>query len=190
MVKITEIRETYIIKRRVQENGTEKFIEEIQTHLKEVPVVDGLPRLIHFFIDGIFIITLKKLLDISIEFIFHVKPDPMVFGEDLNFYNSLWTWLITGPLFYFIFEASMQTSPAKAIFGRVVVNEYGNKPSVKQILIRSVSRAVPFEAFSCLSPRGWHDTWSKTFVIRKKDLKLLKFLQKINTENAPHGPKE
>jgi hypothetical protein len=42
---------------------------------------------------------------------------------------------------------------------------------------------VPLEIFSCLSPRGWHDTWSRTFVLRKKDLKELRLLQKINNVN-------
>jgi uncharacterized RDD family membrane protein YckC len=64
----------------------------------------------------------------------------------------------------------LQSSPAKLILGRIVVNEYGEKPTFKQIVARSYSRIVPFEIFSCLSQFGWHDKWSDTFVLRKKDL--------------------
>lgn len=192
MQKITEITESYIIKRKVNINGEDKYIEEVQTRLKDVPVVDGMPRLGHFLLDRLFIYILEMMLGVVLGVIISLTGTEIDWNdEELKIYNSLWSWLIIGPLFYFIFEVSIQSSPAKAIFGRVVVDEYGNKPTVKQILIRSISRPVPFEALSCLSPRGWHDTWSKTFVIRKKDLKELKLLQKINTiENEPHGPKE
>ncbi|MGZ3920560.1 MAG: RDD family protein [Bacteroidia bacterium] len=192
MQKITEITESYIIKRKVSENGEDKYVEEVQTRLKEVPVVDGFPRFGHFLLDRFFIYILEIIFGVIVGVIIsltgiNIDPD----SQAWKFFDSLWTWLILEPLFYFIFEVSIQSSPAKAILGRIVVDEYGNKPTVKQIFIRSISRPVPFEALSCLSPRGWHDTWSKTFVIRKKDLKELKVLQKINTiENTPHGPKE
>lgn len=74
----------------------------------------------------------------------------------------------------------MQATPAKAILKRVVVDEYGNKPSFRHIFIRSVSRIFPLDSITCLAKLGCHDEWSKTFIIRKKDLAKLKLLQKIN----------
>jgi uncharacterized RDD family membrane protein YckC len=43
----------------------------------------------------------------------------------------------------------------------------GTKPTFQKIVIRSLVRIIPFEAFSLLSPnpRGWHDTLSDTIVI-------------------------
>ena len=41
------------------------------------------------------------------------------------------------------------------------------RPTYGQILGRTFSRFVPFEAFSFLpSPVGWHDRWSGTRVVR------------------------
>lgn len=55
----------------------------------------------------------------------------------------------------------------KFITGTKVVNEDGEKPSTGQVFARTFSRMVPFEPFSFLGVmgRGWHDTWSKTYVI-------------------------
>ncbi len=48
-----------------------------------------------------------------------------------------------------------------------VVGERGERLSFMAILGRSAARFVPFEPFSFLgnSPWGWHDTWSKTYVM-------------------------
>jgi len=45
----------------------------------------------------------------------------------------------------------------------------GNKPSFGLILGRSLSRIIPFDALSFLGANaiGWHDTISKTRVIKK-----------------------
>jgi uncharacterized RDD family membrane protein YckC len=58
----------------------------------------------------------------------------------------------------------------KLITGTRVVTESGEVPTARQILIRTVVRFVPFEAFSFLgsSGTGWHDTWSGTRVVRTR----------------------
>lgn len=40
----------------------------------------------------------------------------------------------------------------------------------------SFSRLVPFEPLSCLSDRGWHDVWSKTYVVTTEERDELKKL--------------
>jgi uncharacterized RDD family membrane protein YckC len=190
--KITEIKETYTVKRKETINGTDTFVEKVFSRSREVPVVEGLPRFGHFLLDRVFFYIFSLLIGVFIGVIIGVTGADIDFEtSQMKIYDTLFSWLILQPLFYFIFEASMQSSPAKAILGRIVVDEYGNKPSIKQIFIRSISRSVPFEAFSCLSSRGWHDTWSNTFVLRKKDLNELKLLQKINNiGNSPTGTNE
>ena len=51
-----------------------------------------------------------------------------------------------------------------------MVLENGEKPKVDVILLRSLARIIPFEPFSFLgnSPRGWHDTLTKTYVVDTK----------------------
>lgn len=76
--------------------------------------------------------------------------------------------IIIAALYYIIFESIWSKTPAKFITRTKVITEYGEKPSFKTILIRTLIRFIPFEAFSFLSPerpRGWHDRWSKTIVV-------------------------
>ncbi|MGC4101608.1 RDD family protein [Ferruginibacter sp.] len=70
-------------------------------------------------------------------------------------------------LFYFILlEGVFNTSAGKCVTGTTIVNEKGNRPDFGQVLARSFSRLIPFEAFSFFANngRGWHDTISKTYV--------------------------
>lgn len=69
---------------------------------------------------------------------------------------------------YFVgFEATLGRTPGKFVTGTKVVNATGDAPSFGQVLGRTATRFVPFEAFSFLSsnPRGWHDKWSNTHVV-------------------------
>jgi uncharacterized RDD family membrane protein YckC len=69
--------------------------------------------------------------------------------------------------YYVLFEATLGRTPGKFITGTRVVNRAGGKPSFGQIVGRSFTRLVPFEAFSFLGSRGgWHDRWSHTRVVR------------------------
>ncbi len=178
MQKITEIKETVITSRRDRTTG--EMVEKTFTRFKSVPYVDGWPRFGHYLLDSVFILILNGIIGASLGAIL-VLLDATILLEDsmIDIFSRLFNWLILTPGYYFLFEFGMGTSPAKAIMGRIVVDEYGNKPAARQLLARSFARSVPFEAFSCLSTTGWHDRWSNTFVIRKKDLEELRLLQKV-----------
>ncbi|MCE3227202.1 MAG: hypothetical protein K0S32_1753 [Bacteroidetes bacterium] len=180
MHKITEIRETYKAQRKEKVDGVDTMVEKELVRFKPVNYVSGWARFGHFLLDKIFVTIFGLMIGLVIGFVVVILGGTVSLDPDtVRIYDSLLNWFLIRPLFYFIFEATMQATPAKAILKRVVVDEYGNKPTVKQIFIRSISRAVPFEGFSCLSETGWHDDWSKTFVIRKKDLEELRLIQKI-----------
>jgi uncharacterized RDD family membrane protein YckC len=191
MQKITEIKEQHIIKRRETVNGVNTFVEKNYIRFHPVKFVEGLPRVGHFLLDRVFFYIFAIIIGVPVAIIL-VMMGISIDDNSASFklFDTLFSWLILQPLYYFIFEALIQSSPAKIILGRIVVDEYGNKPGIKQIFIRSISRSVPFEAFSCLSTTGWHDNWSKTYVIRKKDLRELRLLQKINNIQEPISPNE
>jgi uncharacterized RDD family membrane protein YckC len=77
-------------------------------------------------------------------------------------------------LYYAAFEAGMGTSPGKLALKRYVIDEYARTPDFGTIMGRSICRIVPFEAFSCLGERGWHDKWSNTFVVSKEERDYLR----------------
>lgn len=71
-------------------------------------------------------------------------------------------------IYYIIFEGIWGRTIGKWITKTKVVSLTGRKPKFKQIVIRSLSRLIPFEAFSFLihtHPIGLHDSLSKTIVV-------------------------
>ncbi|RZJ66580.1 MAG: RDD family protein [Flavobacterium sp.] len=70
-------------------------------------------------------------------------------------------------VYYFVFEAITGRTLGKFITGTMVINEDGEKPTTRDALIRTLCRLIPFEAFSFFGERGWHDSISKTYVVRK-----------------------
>jgi uncharacterized RDD family membrane protein YckC len=69
--------------------------------------------------------------------------------------------------YYIFFEGVFQATPGKFITRTRVVDLDGNKPTLWQIVGRTLSRFVPFEPFSFFSSteEGWHDRWSGTRVV-------------------------
>src|SRR5688572_16519183 len=68
--------------------------------------------------------------------------------------------------YYFLFELFANRTPAKFITTTIVLNRSGGKPSLQQILVRSLIRLIPFEWLSFLfSEVGWHDSISGTIVV-------------------------
>jgi uncharacterized RDD family membrane protein YckC len=70
--------------------------------------------------------------------------------------------------YYVFFEGIWARTPGKFLLGTVVVTEAGGKPGLGQVLGRTLCRYIPFEAFSFLGEKGWHDSISRTRVVRTR----------------------
>jgi len=70
--------------------------------------------------------------------------------------------------YYIFLEGLTGRTIGKLITQTRVVNATGDSPSFGQVVGRSFARIIPFEAFSFLfgDSRGWHDTLSKTYVVK------------------------
>ena len=81
---------------------------------------------------------------------------------------AIFLTLMFRPVYYVFFESVFQATPGKMFSRTRVITESGGKPSVGQIVMRTLIRFVPFEPFSFFgSSRGWHDRWSKTRVVMR-----------------------
>lgn len=95
-----------------------------------------------------------------------------------NWYYSLneWYWVgISWGLtlgYYVLTEGLFGRSLGKLITGTIVIDKGGNRPGFRAILIRTLVRFIPIDAFTFLgnSGRGWHDSFSNTYVVNKKRL--------------------
>lgn len=151
------------------EEDTKEY-ERIRKYQRDLTIDDkavgGWIRFGNLFIDrivhlGIVFAVGFVLVAAEVDFIFNLSRLEEVLLE--------WSIYV---LYYIIMEYNFQVSVGKLITGTVVVDVNGKKPTLKAIVGRSFSRLVPFDAFSFLGSDtiGWHDTWSGTRVIKKKDL--------------------
>jgi uncharacterized RDD family membrane protein YckC len=74
-------------------------------------------------------------------------------------------WIVA---YYLVFEGLWGRTPGKWVCGTRVVDEDGRKPAFGTVVKRTLCRFIPFEPFSFLGERGWHDSISKTRVIRAR----------------------
>ena len=70
--------------------------------------------------------------------------------------------------YFMLAEGLTGRTIGKLITGTKVVDSNGNRPSAGRIVVRTLSRFIPFEALSFLGSdaRGWHDKISKTYVVK------------------------
>ncbi len=95
--------------------------------------------------------------------------EEMIDLEGIGFLGEYVIGLVVLLIYYNLFEIFTARTIGKFITKTIVVNEYGEKPSINSILTRSICRAIPFNIFSFLGTpcRGWHDSISDTFVVQK-----------------------
>ncbi len=166
-LKITDLKETRFRPSFYRDrNGNRVRTKEQYSRFREVRTVSGGARFGHFFIDSIVFMFLFSLLSLIFALTLETITDP-VFFQISEFISGIIIFLIY-PLFYFLFENKWQQTPGKMLNNTVVIDQYGNKPSTRQLIMRSLLRLVPLEPYSCFGDRsrGWHDKWSDTWVVK------------------------
>ena len=120
-------------------------------------VGDG-TRILNFLIDGFLVFFLSFTTFKYWNFYvvnWHFKP--------INFW-----WFIAGVLlvYYSFFEIIWARTPGKWVSGSKVVNQQGGRPSVWQILGRSILRLIVIDFFfNAFWGKPLHDQWTSTEVI-------------------------
>ncbi|MCR6721782.1 MAG: RDD family protein [Chitinophagaceae bacterium] len=93
-----------------------------------------------------------------------------IYGDgEREFYIYLYlVAIVSWVLYYTICEKAFKgVTLGKAFSGTRAMREDGSELTFKDALLRSLIRTIPFEAFSGLAGRPWHDTWTKTTVVNK-----------------------
>lgn len=123
-------------------------------------------RFANLLIDYVGMLLFLFVVMFVLDFIGLLSMDAMENG----FAGNVVSW-ITYVVYYALFESLTNGKTlGKYVTKTRVVNYEGYQPELSSILGRSLARIVPFEAFSFLGQKmtGWHDDWSKTFVIDEK----------------------
>ncbi len=184
MLRITEIQEQVTKRTLVSDfRGQMTWADEEWIEDRQVRTVAAGPRLAHFIIDSICFQIMMVIIQFVCDVILKYTASSWFANRSLELVFTI-LLIVLYPLLYAICEYAWQQTPGKMLTGTKVIDEYGNRPSFGTLMLRSICRFVPFEPFSCFgSPSwGWHDRWSKTFVVPISELAELKRLQLAGNE--------
>ena len=133
-------------------------------------------RFLNFIIDNLFMrYALSYASGYAVGYILlAVAPDflaEVAFDErgwrfwTLAYILSIFNYII----YYTICEKAFKGyTLGKLLTGTRAIRNDGAELTFKDAILRSLSRLVPFEPFSALGGTPWHDTWTKTTVIKAR----------------------
>ena len=129
-------------------------------------------RLANLFLDYFFYLAFSFCVGFTLGIVMTLMGLPLEGILEHEFLLNLVIWAS----FFIFFEGAFGWTPAKLITGTVVVNEKDERPTFGQIVGRTLTRFVPFDALSFLGAdaSGWHDKWSGTKVVLAKSLEAKK----------------
>ncbi len=118
-------------------------------------------RFINYIIDHFLISFFAFLLGAILAWIERDVAMLKLYGSTLGIVMTI--------TYYFICENAFLKTLGKIITKTRVISIDGSDPTAKQIIIRTLCRLIPFEAFSFFGgnghPVGWHDRLSRTRLI-------------------------
>ena len=158
----------------IDENPKDLLTSEFDPFLHHNDATRG-QRLINFIIDNVFMrITITYITGYAVGYILgSLFPEFTRNLIDRNNYSSL---LILGYVIvifnYIIYYTLCEKlfngrTLGKLLTGTKAIREDGSDLTLRDAFLRSVSRLVPFEAFSGLGV-PWHDSWTNTRVVKTR----------------------
>ena len=151
-----------------------ELTSELESIIRYEPATQG-QRFVNWLIDNLLMrfalsyvtgIAIGYLLQIiAPEYLLHIATDET--GWDLIFISYL-IGNLNYLLYYTICEKAFRGyTLGKLISGTRAIREDGTELTFKDALLRSLSRLVPFEALSGFGT-PWHDSWTKTTVVKTR----------------------
>lgn len=126
-------------------------------------VANGLIDMVVFYL---FLLLIGAAMGLLFPEMFINRTDDTLFGSKALDY--LFTYSVYVILYTLIEGISKGKTLGKLITGTKAVNEDGSVISFGTAFTRSLSRVVPFEAFSAFATVPWHDKWTNTRVIKTR----------------------
>ena len=154
-------------------------------HLAEYCYAYSWWRLLEWIID---IIVFYAFTFVGAIVYYMANPSQLDAADDLGSNVATLIGMGIWMLYYFICEAFCNgRTLGKWITGLKVVDIDGNKPSIGKIALRTLCRLIPFDYFSFFGTDKWsseesldgfwHDSLSKTYVVRVKKITEYKELE-------------
>ena len=155
----------------MEQQNQADLLEDVKEEMKYVdPAPRGL-RFVNHLVDqvvvGVAINGVKNIIALTSKGTGY--KNYLFFREDLaGFVFSLWVSLGALLVYYTIFEAATKgKTVGKMLTGTIAITQDGTPFTFKHALLRTLCRFIPFEVLSALGYMPWHDSITKTVVVRK-----------------------
>lgn len=134
----------------------------------DMSIAPKFSRFLNYLIDVVAFFLFMVVLG-GITYVFGIL-DWMLDIIDTRFIGDIFSGLLYVGFMFFQEMIFKGRSVGKFVTGTMVVNPDGDTPEIKNMAIRNLCRAIPFEPISFLfSDAGWHDNISGTKVVVKKE---------------------
>ncbi|MGB8191809.1 MAG: RDD family protein [Chitinophagaceae bacterium] len=148
---------------------TPNVLQDFEHEINLEPVSTG-SRFVNYLIDVIVFYAIAFGVGLVIGAVMYSSdtdfdPDTMTSSMGLQYLISFVLFLA----YYTFFETVTKgRTVGKMVTGSVAVKEDGSQLTAKDAFLRSLCRLIPFEPFSALFGRPWHDSITKTMVVKKQ----------------------
>ncbi len=132
--------------------------------ITETPKTD---RFLHLFFDTVIIVFIMfSMLDLVVSY---YRFQSVKIQEWLgNRYLLIIILAIIRFIYYPFFEKIFGATPGKFLTDSRIINAKSEIPDTVTIFQRTLFRHIPFDAFSFFGSRGWHDSFSETYIVKEK----------------------
>lgn len=163
----------------------------METSVKKVKITPQMyasksKRFVNFIIDYIGQLIIGGAIGITMAIVSEITGDYeyVAWIDTMGTLGEYALGIVILIVYYMVFETITGRTLGKYITNTKVLTEDGQKPEADKILYRTLSRMIPFEAFSFLGDegRGWHDSLAKTVVVDIKKYNEIVELQNSLSE--------
>jgi uncharacterized RDD family membrane protein YckC len=148
------------------DEDTELVARLNRTDSNDVHCASGEKRFLNYLLDMVFFYLFCVLLGTVLGIVFAVvSPSSISWLNNDNKITSYILAFIFMSIYYVVQEGMTGRTLAKLITKTKVIDQNGQIPDFKTILLRTLCRFIPFDALSFIGSEGWHDTLSKTRVV-------------------------
>jgi uncharacterized RDD family membrane protein YckC len=155
----------------MEQTTTPDLLQEFERTVDLKPVSLGL-RFLNYILDVIAFYAISFLVGILFAFLVTINPNNYNGRVSDNArYMQLYlllAWILILVVYYTLFEFFAKgRTLGKMITGTVAVREDASNLTFKDAFLRTLCRFIPFEPFSAFGYRPWHDTLTRTLVIKR-----------------------
>lgn len=131
-------------------------------------------RIINYITDVVFIYTIIFMLFFIIAIITTIMGSNAVleWSQEVSDLEGYLLFFLVMIPYYTFFESYNSRTIGKYFTKTMVVMEDGTKLDRSVALKRTLCRMIPFEVLSFLGGRGWHDSISNTYVVKKREFEI------------------